>query len=94
MKTQPSFSNPQAIAEAGERIYKDRYQSDYEQKYHGHFVAIDVTSEKSYIAEQPEDVLEKAREESPDGIFHLIKIGATGAFRVSYSSNVVRDWVL
>jgi len=89
----PSLSDPRSVADAGERIYKERYQEEFERTHLGQFVAIDVLSEKPYVAETPDEALEKARNISPHGIFHLIKIGSTGAFQVSHSLNVRRDWV-
>jgi hypothetical protein len=79
-----SLSNPQDIVDAGERIYREKYKSALEQNSPGQFVAIDVKTEKAYIAAQPEIALEKARSEAPTGVFHLIRVGASGAFRVSH----------
>lgn len=87
------FSNPQAIAEAGEKIYDKKYRADFEARHPGKFVAIDVLSEKAYIGESPEEALNTAREDAPRAVFHLIKVGSLGAFRVSYSSNASADWL-
>lgn len=87
----PPLSNPKAAAELGEKIYQDLYKEQYEQEHQGKFVAIDVTSEKAYLDDAPEKVLESARKASPVGIFHLIKVGFPGAFRVSYSNHVELD---
>jgi hypothetical protein len=81
------LSNLQAIADLGEKIYKDKYQSDLERTHPGEFVAIDVQSGKAYVGKSPESVYEGARKGSPNGLFHLIKIGEEGAYRVSYSSD-------
>lgn len=78
------LDSPNKIAEAGERIYADRYKVELERDQFGHFVAIDVTTGESYVAEFPEQALEKARAAAPNGIFHLIRIGAPGAFKVSF----------
>lgn len=89
----PSLSDPKSIAAAGERIYEEKYRREFEGKYQGKFVAIDVLSEGAYIAEFPEDALEKAKNASPKGIFHLIRVGSTGAFKVSRSANALPDWI-
>jgi len=68
---------------------KDAYESEYP----GKFVAIDVTTEKSYVGDSPIKVLESARKESPKGLFHLIRVGASGAYRVSYTRNAHQDWL-
>ena len=80
------ISNPKQIAEKGEEIYK-RYQAAYEKEHPGKFVAIDVKSEKLYVGDTAVEALEKARADSPVGLFHLVRVGAAGAFRVSYTSN-------
>lgn len=85
------FTNPQAIAEAGERIYKDKYQALYEPSHTGSFVAIDVLSDEAYLADTPEGALKQARQQAPHGLFHLIRIGAPGAFRVSYSAHATKE---
>ena len=40
------FLNPNAIAETGERIYRDKYQQEYEANHFGKFLAIDIRAEK------------------------------------------------
>jgi hypothetical protein len=87
------LSNPKALAERGERIYQEKYKSRYEFECPGKFVAIDVTTEKTYIADSPEEALEKARRDSPKAFFHLVKVGSAGAFKVSYSNNASLDWI-
>lgn len=77
------LSHPQAIVERGEEIYKTKYKDDFERRHLGHFVAIDVISEQAYLADTAELSLANARENSPNGIFHLIRVGSPGAFRVS-----------
>jgi len=77
------MTTPREMAARGERIYAEKYKQDYEAKYRGQFAAIDVISEKAFVAEFADDVLQKARKAEPAGVFHLIKIGFSGAFRVS-----------
>jgi hypothetical protein len=88
-----NFTNPKDIAERGEAIYKEKYKTAFEEEHWGEFVAIDVMSEHAYIGESPEKALESARRESPQGIFHLIKVGSPGAFRVSYTNHASLDWL-
>lgn len=89
----PSLSDPRSVVEVGERIYREKYREELERTRAGNFVAIDVLSGKAYIAETPDGALEKARDAAPHGIFHLIKVGASGAFQVSHSLNVRPDWL-
>jgi hypothetical protein len=87
------FNNPQEIAKAGQEIYERKYRANYEPVYSGQFVVIDVKSEEVFVAPHPEEAIKKARLKSPTGIFHLIKVGSPGAYKVSYSLNVRRQWI-
>ena len=88
-----SLSDPKAIAETGEKIYREKYQAEFEEEYRGQFVAIDVLTGEAYRGDFPEEALVKGRKASPKGLFHLIRIGSPAAFRVSYSSDASHDWV-
>lgn len=87
-----TLDSPDKIAEAGERIYTDRYKAELEATRSGHFIAIDVLSGAGYVAEFPEEALQEARTKAPSGIFHLIRIGAEGAFKVSFGAHVRHDF--
>jgi len=88
-----SSNDPKVIAGHGEDIYQAKYKVEYEAKHPGKFVAIDIVTEKSYIADSPTEALELARKDSPKGLFHLIKVGSLGAFKVSYTSRATTDWL-
>ena len=89
----PNLSDPKVIAELGEKIYADRYRTEYEANYRGQFVVIDVETGKAYRGQSPEEAYAVARQDVSHGTFHLIKIGEPGAYRVSYSANARVDWV-
>ncbi len=82
MRVPSTFLNPKEIAEAGERIYREKYRAELERSQNGLFVAIDVVSEEAFTANQPEEALEIARKKHSDGVFHLIRIGSPGAFKL------------
>ena len=86
------LNTPDKIAEAGEGIYSDLYKTELEAKHFGEFVAIDVLTNKAYVAQFPEKALQEARTAAPRGLFHLIKIGARGAFKVSYVTHDGDRW--
>jgi len=77
------FSDPKAVAEAGEAIYKDLFQKDFEQKYRGKFVAINIGMKTATLGDSASDALLEARKADPTGVFHLIRVGFTGAFQLS-----------
>ncbi len=84
--------NPQDAADKGMAIYKEKYQAEYEQKYPGKFVAIDIESGKAWVADSPEEALGVAQGNEPRGFFHLIRVGSPGVFRVGYTQNSAREW--
>ena len=47
------------------------------------FAAIDIESEAVYLADLPENALAKARAAAPDGLFYLLRVGSSGAFKSS-----------
>ena len=87
-------SNPKQLAEKGETIYKNKYQSEFERLYPGRFVAIDLATEKAYVADTPEGAVEILQSENPNAFFHLIKVGSSGVYKVGYSVHThERDWL-
>ena len=76
--------SPAEIANVAERIYEEQFQEGLEKEHAHGFVAIDIVSKTAHFGQEPEDALEKAQESAPDGVFHLIKIGAPAAFRIGF----------
>ena len=86
-------SDPSTIARAGEQIYNERYKAQYESEHRGKFVAIDIKDGHATLGDSPEQTLEAAKRNNPSGLFHLIKVGSAGAFRVSYTSHARNNWL-
>lgn len=84
--TNNNLLNPELIAERGDKIYRERLQDALEKKHKGEFVAIEVESGKHFLGKSPEDVLEHAKKAFPDKIFHLIRIGYSGVYKMSQSA--------
>jgi hypothetical protein len=78
------FSDPETIAKKGQEIYDRQYRSRYEGRFTGQFVAIDIESEKSYLGANPEEAVTNGKRQDATGIFHLVRVGSVGAFRVSH----------
>lgn len=87
--------DPKEIAELGTRIYAEKFQRDLEATHSGQFVAIDIELQVFAVAPSPEEAVREAQRKNPKGVFHLIRIGSPGVYRVSYSSSgaVGADWV-
>jgi len=91
-----SLNNPKAIADEGERIYREKFQTAFETIRTGQYVAINVGKQTATVGESPEQAFELARIDDPHGIFHLIRVGYAGAFQMSYQSrrqHGVQDWL-
>lgn len=84
--------SPQEAADKGTAIYKAKYQTAYEAEHPGKYVAIDITTEKAWVADTPEEALTNAQKANPAGFFHLIRIGSAGVFRVGYTQHNAREW--
>jgi hypothetical protein len=78
------FSSAERIAAEGERLYAERHKARLEKSLPGHYVVIDVLTGEAYTGRYPEEALAAARREAPTGLFHLIRIGSSGAYRVSH----------
>jgi hypothetical protein len=88
------LNNPKAIAEAGERLYAERFKADLEANSVGKYAVIDVTAERVTVGETPELAFEEAKKNAPTGVFHLIRIGFPGAFQASYQyRHGTQDWL-
>lgn len=88
------LNSPRAIAEAGERIYQEKFRAEMEAAHIGKFVAINVIKETASLGDTPELAFEAARAADPAGVFHLVRVGYAGAFQMSYQyRHGASDWL-
>ena len=59
-----------------EYAYVEKFQAGYEAEFNGYYAVIDITDNSIYVGEFPEIAMKEAIETSPDGVFHLIRIGS------------------
>lgn len=87
---------PNSIAEKGETLYREKFQTEYEQKYPGKYLAIDVNTGKPYVADTPEQAVENLLKESPSAYYHVVRVGSSGVYRVGYAQHQPhqREWRL
>lgn len=64
----------QKIAEEGSKIY-DQVKVEYDPKEVGKFLAIDIESEQTYLGDTSAEALELARQNHPNKVFYVVKIG-------------------
>jgi hypothetical protein len=74
MLARTNYSSGQIVADKGEQMYKDLFQEQYEKEYSGQYVVIDVLKKRAYVASSATEAVVKAKDDAPDGLFHLIKI--------------------
>ena len=76
--------SPEAIAERGEAIYRNKFKEEYEKSHAGKFVAIEIDSEEAFLGSTPEEAIAAAQRARDGGLFHLIRVGSPGVYRVGY----------
>ena len=62
------------IAEDGAKIYK-QVKVNYDPKEKGKFLAIEIENEKIYLGNTSAEAMELARQNHPDKVFYIVKIG-------------------
>jgi hypothetical protein len=82
MIARTNYSSAQTVADRGEHIYKDRFQSTYEKEYGGQYVVIDILTKQAYVAPSPEEATDRAKAAAPGGLFHVIRIEASAALKL------------
>jgi hypothetical protein len=78
-----NLNDPKAISEAGKKIYERLYKAEYEKSRRGRFVAVNILDESATLGDTATEALRSARAKHPKGLFHLIRVGHSGAFQVS-----------
>jgi hypothetical protein len=81
MSTACSYPDPQILGEAGRKIYQRKYQQDFEQRYLGKIVGINLTSEQAIVGESLEEVMMRGHRADPTSLYYFFKVGAPGVFR-------------
>jgi hypothetical protein len=62
------------IAEKGSEIY-DKLKAEFEPDRNGKFLAIDIDSEDTYLANTSSEAVEIARKAHPNKVFYVVRIG-------------------
>lgn len=64
----------QKIAKEGVKIY-EQIKVNYDPKEKGKFLAIDIDSKDAYLGNTSAEALELARQNHPNKVFYVVKIG-------------------
>jgi hypothetical protein len=79
----PTVIDPEVFVRQAEAIYNRKYRAEYEHRYHGQIVAIDVNSEEAFVGQTELAALNKARRKHPDHVFFFLRVGYKAALRVA-----------
>jgi len=74
------------IVQKAEHAYAEKFRAKCEAEFNGQYAVIDITDDSLFVGEfpeiampeiaMPEIAMKEAIEKSPDGVFHLIRIGS------------------
>ncbi|MBI2028830.1 hypothetical protein HYT02_00225 [Candidatus Gottesmanbacteria bacterium] len=71
-----------SLAQKGQEIY-NKNKDKFEKENYGKFVAIEVDSEKYFIDDKLDKVLQQAQKKFPKKVFYTLRIGYPGAISIS-----------
>jgi hypothetical protein len=74
----------QKIATEGAKIYEG-LKAQYDLKEKGKFLAIDIDTKQTYLAETSADAVAEARKNNPNKVFYVVKIGFDAAETMAQS---------
>jgi len=74
----------QKIARDGAKIY-NQVKDQYDPRHTGKFLAIEIESRKVYLGQTSAEALNKARQNHPNKVFYVVKIGFEVAETVAKS---------
>lgn len=77
------------LTQKGKEIY-DKLKPNLEPEKNGLYVAIEVESEKYFIGETVEKVIELAKKEFPDKLFYVTRIGGPARISIRFSPHYDR----
>lgn len=85
----------QQIVKAGERIYDQKYKTQYEAKFPDHYAVIDIDTEEAIVGEYAEDAVINAGKRFGSHRQHLIRIGSSSAVQLgSFFPDASLAWAL
>ena len=67
--------------------------AEYEPEHNGEYLAINIKTFLGTLSHSPEGAIMKAMERDPHGLYHLVRIGYTGAFKINHAKSKATSWV-
>lgn len=75
-----AWPHPEVVAMLAEQIYEQRYKEDFEKRYWGQFVVVDVESEEAFVAPTPDQAYLQGLRASLTASLFIIRVGFETAF--------------
>ena len=72
----------QKIAQRGKELYERRTRASVEPEHEGRFLVVDVESGGYALADDELEAFDRAREEHPEGVLYLLRVGHRAAHRI------------
>ena len=72
----------QEVARRGKEIYEREIRAEVEPEQEGRFLVIDVKSGSYALADDELEAFDRAREQTPEGLLYLVRVGHRAAHRV------------
>jgi hypothetical protein len=76
------FADLEILAEQGLQTYNEKYKEEFERKYRGQYVEIDLNTGNTFIGKTEDEARQKAKTEAPNGFFLLLGIGFDASDRL------------
>lgn len=87
------FLPDEEVVERAERIYNGRYKAEFESRYRGQVVAIDIESEQAFVGDTPGEAWMKGLRASLTATLFLFRVGYRTAFDLTPGGrDVGRKW--
>lgn len=84
----------QQIEKKGQEIYDTKLRNQLEPYENGKYVVIDIETEDHFVADSLDEALTSARQKYPNHLFHTVKIGSPGVYKVSgLTANENNRWL-
>ena len=73
---------PEQAAERGQKLYEEKLKATLDPKYKGKFAAIEIESGEYFLGDTILEALQKAKEKYPNKLFHTVRVGYEGVFKM------------
>lgn len=80
------YTNLEAIAQKGRKIYEERLKAKLEKDFKGKIVAIEIDTGDYFLGDTVSTALERAESKYPGKVFHLVRVGYPGVHTVRRGS--------